>query len=93
MNTKDVLEANSTIFIATDERDLSFFEPLRKHYHLLFLDDFQHLFKDLNKNYMGMLDQRIASRGRTFIGVFYSTFTGKTMAKYWQTPMLIDFLF
>ena len=75
-NTQDVLVPNSTIFIATDERDASFFDPLREHYNLLFLHDFTHLIEGLNKNYMGMLDQRIASRGRTFVGVYYSTFTG-----------------
>jgi len=75
-NTKDILVPNSTIFVATDERDSSFFDPLRKHYNLLFLDDFRPLFQGLNKNYIGMLDQRIASRGRTFCGAFYSTFTG-----------------
>ena len=75
-NTRDVFQENSTIFIATDERALDFFEPLRKHYHIYFLKDFQHLLKGLNKNYFGMLDQRIASRGRVFAGAFFSTFTG-----------------
>jgi len=75
-NVKDVLVENSTIFIATDERNKSFFKPLKEHYHVYFLDDFQHLFEDLNKNYYGMLDQRIASRGRTFVGAYFSTFTG-----------------
>jgi GDP-fucose protein O-fucosyltransferase len=67
-NVKDVLVENSTIFIATDERDKKFFQPLRQHYKVYFLDDFLHLVPDLNRNFYGMLDQRIASRGRTFIG-------------------------
>ena len=67
---------NSTIFIATDERDLTFFEPLRQHYHVYFLHDFQDVLSDLNKNFYGMLDQRIASRGQTFVGSYFSTFTG-----------------
>ena len=33
-------------------------------------------FEGLNTNYYGMLDQLIASKGRTFIGTYYSTFTG-----------------
>ena len=45
-------------------------------YNVYFLDDFKHLFEDLNTNYYGMLDQLIASKGRTFIGTFHSTFTG-----------------
>jgi hypothetical protein len=40
------------------------------------LKDFKHLIEGLNTNYKGMLDQRIESRGRTFVGVYYSTFTG-----------------
>ena len=71
------MEANSTIFIATDEKNSSFFDPLRQHYNLLFLNDFKDLIEGVNSNYMGMLDQRVASRGRTFIGAYFSTFTGK----------------
>ena len=75
-NTYDILEEGGTIFIATDERDKSFFKPLRKRYHIYFLDDFHQLISGISPNYYGMLDQRIASRGRTFIGAYYSTFTG-----------------
>ena len=75
-NTFDVLEANSTIYIATDERNKTFFDPLRKRYKIYFMDDFKELLEDVNTNYFGMIDQLIASRGRTFIGTFYSTFTG-----------------
>jgi len=66
----------ATLYIATDERDRSFFKPFTAHYDVCFLGDFQHLFQGLSKNYYGMLDQLIASRGRTFFGTFYSTFTG-----------------
>eukprot|EP00934_Nitzschia_sp_Nitz4_P008577 Nitzschia sp. Nitz4//scaffold179_size51476//34375//36661//NITZ4_006929-RA/size51476-augustus-gene-0.1-mRNA-1//1//CDS//3329539225//8567//frame0 len=75
-NVKDVLVENSTIYIATDEKDKSFFEPIMKHYNVYFMSDFKHLLGDINTNYMGMLDQRVASRGRMFIGAYYSTFTG-----------------
>jgi hypothetical protein len=75
-NTKDILVPQSAIYIATDERDKAFFTPLREQYKIFFLDDFLHLAPDLNKNYYGMLDQLIASRGRTFVGTYYSTFTG-----------------
>jgi hypothetical protein len=77
INIADLFAENSTVFVATDERDKAFFEPLRKHYHLYFLDDFLHLLPDhFNKNYYGMLDQRIASRGKIFAGAYFSTFTG-----------------
>lgn len=76
-NIASVLTENATLFVATDERDKKFFDPLREHYHLYFLDDFLHLLPEsFNKNYYGMLDQRIASRGRVFAGAYFSTFTG-----------------
>lgn len=50
-NTKDHLTLGSTIFIATDERDKKFFEPMRELYDLLFLDDFKDELGDLNCKY------------------------------------------
>lgn len=70
------LTENATVFVATDERDKAFFQPLRDHYDLVFLDDVMHLFEDMNPNNFGMLDQLIASKGRIFYGTFHSTFTG-----------------
>lgn len=75
-NTKEELMPNSTIFIATDERDKKFFEPLKKHYNVWFLDDFNDALKDVNSNYFGMIDQLVASRGQIFFGCWFSTFTG-----------------
>lgn len=75
-NTKPVIPDGRTVFIATDERNLTFFEPLARHYHLLFLKNFTHLIPEVNKNTYGMLDQLIASRGDNFFGAYYSTFTG-----------------
>lgn len=42
-NTKELLTPGATIFIATDERDKSFFNPLKAHYDVKFLDDFHDL--------------------------------------------------
>jgi hypothetical protein len=75
-NVKGYMEENSTVFIATDEKNTTFFDPLRKHYNLYFLHDFKHVIEGINKNYYGMLDQLVASKGRTFAGAYYSTFTG-----------------
>ena len=75
-NVRDVLVENSTLYIATDERDKSFFDVFHKHYHVYFLDDFLDVLDGVNTNFYGMLDQRIASRGRTFVGCYFSTFTG-----------------
>jgi hypothetical protein len=75
-NSKDELTPNTTIFIATDERDKTFFDPLREHYDLLFLDDFKDVLEGVNTNYYGMIDQLVASRGRIFFGCWFSSFTG-----------------
>ena len=78
-NIQDVILENRTLFIATDEKNASFFKPFMDRYKTYFLKDFLHLVPNLNKNYYGMLDQRIASRGDAFAGAYYSTFTGYIM--------------
>jgi hypothetical protein len=70
------LTENSTVYIATDERDRSFFQPLKDHYDVVFLEDFDHELQNVNTNYYGMIDQLVASRGRIFYGCWFSTFTG-----------------
>ena len=77
-NTKDLFtDPKEIIYIATDEKDHTFFEPLAKHYNLRFLDDFKQVAKlgDVDPNLFGMIDTVIASRGRLFVGTWYSTFT------------------
>ena len=74
--SKHVLTPGMVLFISTDERDKKFFKPFADHYPIFFLDDFKHLFPDLNTNYYGMLDQLIASKGRVFVGTYFSTFSG-----------------
>jgi len=78
-NVKSILPGNdnrTVVFIATDERDKKFFNPLREHYQIFFLDDFKAELGELNSNFYGMVDQLIASRGRKFFGCWHSTFTG-----------------
>ena len=71
------LEANSTLFISSDEnRDHSLFTILRKKYNVIFLHDFQHLLEGLNPNLFGMIEQLIAARSHVFFGTYYSTFSG-----------------
>jgi hypothetical protein len=68
---------NTTVYVATDERDKHFFDPLANHYVLVFLDDFiKEALEGVNTNYYGMIDQLVASRGRIFFGCWFSTFTG-----------------
>ena len=75
---RKVLPINATVFIATDERDRSFFDPLKKFYDVVVLGDFAHddvLGLEVNTNYFGMIDQLVAARGRFFLGCWFSTFT------------------
>jgi hypothetical protein len=46
--SKNRLTEGGVLYIATDERDKSFFEPFREHYDIVFLDDFEHLLKGIN---------------------------------------------
>ncbi len=45
-----MLTKGATLYVATDERDKSFFEVFRKDYDLVFLDDFLHVIPDVNTN-------------------------------------------
>lgn len=74
--SKDVIKEGTTVYIATDERDKTFFEDLAAHYDLIYLDDYLHLIKGINTNWYGMIDQLVASRSRYFFGCYFSTFTG-----------------
>ncbi|CAB9523678.1 GDP-fucose protein O-fucosyltransferase [Seminavis robusta] len=73
---RDVIPVNATLYIATDEKDRSFFKIFHKNYRVYFLDSNPPLAEGLNTNFYGMLDQLIASKGHVFAGTYYSTFTG-----------------
>lgn len=73
--SRDIVPENTTVYIGTDERNKTFFDPLKEHYHVSFLDDYLHLIPDLNPSYYGMLDQLITSKSRNFFGCWFSTFT------------------
>mmetsp|Transcript_38921 Transcript_38921/g.44490 ORF Transcript_38921/g.44490 Transcript_38921/m.44490 type:complete len:1187 (+) Transcript_38921:96-3656(+) len=77
-NTKEVWKPNEIIYIATDERDKSFFGPIAKHHDIRFLDDYWDLASlgDIDPNYFGMIDTIVSSRARAFAGTWFSTFTG-----------------
>jgi GDP-fucose protein O-fucosyltransferase len=65
-----------TVYVATDERDKSFFEALHEHHTILFLHDFDHLIKGIDPNFYGMIEQLVCAKGDKFVGTYYSTFTG-----------------
>lgn len=77
-NLKDTWQPNEIVYIATDERNKTFFDPIKEHHDVKFLDDYWDYagLGDLDPNYMGMIDTIVASRGRTLGGTFFSTFTG-----------------
>ena len=77
-NTKEVWQPKEILFIATDERNKTFFDPIAQHHELRFLDDYFELagLGNLDPNYFGMIDTIVASRGRAFAGTWFSTFTG-----------------
>merc|ERR1712048_1212657 len=74
--SKEYFQRHSLIYIATDERNKTFFQPLTDYYDdVVFLDDFLHVLKDVNVNYYGMIDQLVCSKRRHFIGTWWSTFS------------------
>ena len=77
-NTKEIWNENEILYIATDERNKTFFDDLSEHYELRFLDDYWDFagLSELDGNYMGMIDTIVASRGRAFAGTWFSTFSG-----------------
>ena len=49
----DVIPEGATVYVGTDERDKAFFKDMADHWDLLYLDDFMHLVKGIDKNYYG----------------------------------------
>ena len=70
------IHQNALVYVASDEHDKEFFDPLSENYSLLFLDDFSLELEGVDRSYYGMIDQLVAARGETFFGTFPSTFTG-----------------
>ncbi|CAM9188214.1 unnamed protein product [Pylaiella littoralis] len=76
-NSLDHLKENEVVYVATDEKDHSLFESFKQHTRVRFLSDYydRAAVDELDQNLLGMLDQIIASHGRTFTGCWLSTFT------------------
>jgi uncharacterized protein YggL (DUF469 family) len=77
-NTMEIWEEREILFIATDERNKTFFNPLKEYHEVRFLDDYWDMAKlgDLDSNFLGMIDTIVASHGRAFAGTWFSTFSG-----------------
>ena len=75
---KEIWNEGEVLFIATDERNKTFFDPIKQHHDVRFLDDYWDV-GDLGKldpYFLSMVDTIVASHGRTFSGTWFSTFTG-----------------
>lgn len=77
-NTKELWNDDEILYIATDERNLSWFNPIARKRPIRFLSDYWDLagLGSVDPNYMGMIDTIVASRGRVFVGTWFSTFSG-----------------
>jgi len=86
------LEKGSTLYIATDEKGKEFFNEFRNTYDIHFLSNFTHLVPDIPPYYYGMLDQIVASRGNTFFGTWFSSFSGyiNRMRGYYSVKNKLD---
>ena len=67
------------VFVATDERNKSFFDAFHDRFPVVrYLDDYMDIagLRDINPNYLGMIDQIVCTRGHIFVGTWFSTFSG-----------------
>ena len=65
----DIYLNDPPIFVVT--------EPLMKHYRVRFLNDYSDLagLPNLDPNFVGMIDQVVASRASKFVGTYFSSFS------------------
>ncbi len=70
---------NELLYIATDEPDLTWFDPFKEKFKVRFLRDFEGevglLPQEERGSLLGMVEQIILSHGRTFSGTWFSTFS------------------
>lgn len=76
-NTALLWQPKEILYIATDEKNKTFFDPIAKHHDLRFLGDYWKKagLGNLDSNLMGMVEIIVCSRGRIFVGTWHSTFS------------------
>ena len=74
-NSENEFKKGGVVYIATDERNKTFFKDYNDNYEVYYLDDFKDELGDLSSTYYGMIDQLIASKSRIFYGTWFSTFS------------------
>lgn len=76
----DVFKRGEVVFIATDEKNRSFFTPLATGLgvELAFIEDVAGVARlsELNPNFAGIVELVIAAESRSFAGTWFSTFSG-----------------
>lgn len=79
-NTQEVWKPKEIMYIATDEKDKSFFDTFTDDYGhpVKFIDDFWDIagLEKLDQSQIGLVEAIVASHGRAFAGTWFSTFTG-----------------
>ena len=79
-NVEKLILPGERVYIATDEKDKSFFGPMKEKWgagKVSFYNDFAHLIKEpVPKIWIGCVESVVCTRARTFVGSRKSTFTG-----------------
>lgn len=73
------IERGSTLYMSTDESQVGFQDlvsSLGSDYTTVTLHDYLGVLSGVNVNFFGPIDQIVASKSRTFVGTYYSAFTG-----------------
>lgn len=77
-NAFEVWEPNEILFIATDEKNRTWFNDLAAHHQVRFIEDYTEIagLDQIDPDYYSMIEAVVAARGRTFSGTWFSTFSG-----------------
>lgn len=82
LNKREFQNITSTLYIATDEKNLTWFQPFRDAgFDLLFAKDFEEIFESVNnveeisQDILGLTEQLICTHAAHFVGSYYSTFS------------------
>merc|ERR1719410_972603 len=72
--TQKVIPRHETLYIATDETNMTYFTPFFQYYKSI---QFLHnvLDEEMDAEKLGMMEQFICANARVFIGTQYSTFS------------------
>lgn len=74
-NIRPLLTPRRLIYIATDERNRTLFEPFTREYDVRFLSDYVVQLKGVERRLYGAIEMSICSTAHTFVGTFLSTFS------------------